>query len=1488
MKMLIQQKIQLGFAAALVFLMFTAGVAVWSSLESNRTNRLVMDTKDALLQLQEILTTALQIETANRALIVTGDDAFLQRYQAEVREMARVRRELSRLFAAQPVEAGLFDDLEVLLERKTALAQRVVEVYQTEGRDNAASLLAQPEMRQLTDEIEQSILQLKAQARQWLQQGLARNKGLNNFVIGVSLGSCLLALVLVGLASVIVRRDLEKRQRAEAERDRFFTLALDMLCIAGTDGYFKRLNPAFQETLGWSTEEMLARPFLDFVHPDERAATLREMEKLAAGQPTLRFENRYQCKDGSWKWLSWRTMPQPDGTLYATVRDVTGLKLAEGALRRSEENLAVTLNSIGDAVMATDPDGRVTRLNPVAENLTGWTQAEALGRPVAEVFHIINEETRAPAVIPVEKVLATGKVQGLANHTVIIARDGTERPIADSAAPIRDKDGRILGVVLVFRDVTEEKKAERAIRESAERLQLATEAADIAVWQWNIKSGPHKWDERMFAIYGLPPKSEGRVNYEDWSARVLPADLAEQEAQLQRTIATCGRSQREFRIVRASDQAVRVIQAAEMAVAGVDGQTDRVVGINIDITERKQMEKALCESEERFRTAFEQTAVGIAHVGLDGSWLRVNQRLCEIVGYTTEELLAHTFQDITHPDDLELDLSHVGRLLAGEVPHYDLEKRYRRKDRSFVWVQLTVALVRKPSGEPDYFISVLEDITARKQAEDALRESEERFRIAAETANDVVYEWDLKQSVQWLGKIDEMLGYGPGEYPRTLDGFAASVHPEDQARVMAAIQAHLEGRAPYDVEYRVRRKDGVYRWWVARGAAARTPDGKPLRWIGSVTDITERKRAEQRLADFKAALDEHAIVAITGSDGNITYVNDKFCAISKYAREELLGQNHRLLKSGHHPEEFFRELWETITCGRVWKGQCKNRAKDGSFFWLDTTIVPFLGEDGKPAQLFAIRTDITASKRAEEEIRRMNMGLEEVVAQRTEEVRQSELRFRSAMQHSPTGMALVAPDGHCLEVNESLCRILGYPREELLTTPWQALTHPDDLAPDLENVRRLLAGEIQAYSMEKRYYQKNGREIWALLNVSLMRTPDDAPEYFITQILDLTERKQQEKLARRSQRMEAIGALAGGMAHDLNNALAPIMMSMELLRSQHPAESQVLEIIQACAQRGADMVRQLLTFAKGAEGARVSVNPKHLLKELQQIMQGTFPKNIQVAVTRDPKLPPVLGDPTQLHQILLNLCVNARDAMPHGGTLTLEAKPQKVDTAYASSIPDGRPGNYVILRVRDTGTGIPPEILDRIFDPFFTTKGPDKGTGLGLSTVMGIVKGHGGFVQAYSKPGQGSTFTVYLPAEQAGGDTELVTKTTVEFRGQEETILFVDDESAVRRMALTVLRRLNFTPLIATDGADGLIQVAQHRTELRAIITDLHMPHMDGLAFVRALRRLLPDIPIIVASGRWEEAVAEEFKTLGVTSRLDKPFTEAQLAEVLKTALTAK
>jgi CheY-like chemotaxis protein len=286
-----------------------------------------------------------------------------------------------------------------------------------------------------------------------------------------------------------------------------------------------------------------------------------------------------------------------------------------------------------------------------------------------------------------------------------------------------------------------------------------------------------------------------------------------------------------------------------------------------------------------------------------------------------------------------------------------------------------------------------------------------------------------------------------------------------------------------------------------------------------------------------------------------------------------------------------------------------------------------------------------------------------------------------------------------------------------------------------------------------------------------------------------------------------------------------------------------------------------------------------------QIIERTFPKNIQVRISCAKESRAILGDATQLHQVLLNLCVNARDAMPNGGILTLEAQDIEIDATYASAIPEATPGAYAVWWIKDTGMGIPPDLLERIFEPFFTTKGPDKGTGLGLSTVIGIVKSHGGFVRVYSMPGQGTTFAVYLPASDSrNGHASSKVKVKTTFRGHGETILVVDDEPAVRQVARAVLTELNFQVITASSGTEALIQVAEKRSELSAVITDLHMPQMDGLTFVRAMRTLLPTTGIIVASGRVAEHEATEFRMLGARL-LDKPFTQELLIKALEAVL---
>jgi nitrogen-specific signal transduction histidine kinase/ActR/RegA family two-component response regulator len=386
---------------------------------------------------------------------------------------------------------------------------------------------------------------------------------------------------------------------------------------------------------------------------------------------------------------------------------------------------------------------------------------------------------------------------------------------------------------------------------------------------------------------------------------------------------------------------------------------------------------------------------------------------------------------------------------------------------------------------------------------------------------------------------------------------------------------------------------------------------------------------------------------------------------------------------------------------------------------------------------------------------------------------------------------------------------------------------------------------------------------------------------------DITQRKELERQFLRSQRLESIGTLAGGIAHDLNNMLAPIVMSLDLLKPRLTDEDgrEILETISSSAQRSAELVRQVLWFARGVHGERVPVPLAQLVGELERFISDTFPRNILHRMELSADLPEVNGDATQLHQVLLNLCLNARDAMPAGGTLTLRAERVTVDAPYAAMNPGAVPGEYVALRVEDNGTGIPRETLDRIFEPFFTTKEVGKGTGLGLSTTLGIVKSHGGFVQVDSKPGRGSVFTVNLPAHPVGGQTAGEVPAPVPTHGRGELVLLVDDEESILRISRQALEAFGYRVLTAANGTEALAEFVTHQDEIAVVVTDMMMPEMDGTAVVRALKRMAPKVPVIRSSGLGSSPGGLSMAEDGLGPFLPKPYTAERLLRVLDEVL---
>ncbi len=959
---------------------------------------------------------------------------------------------------------------------------------------------------------------------------------------------------------------------------------------------------------------------------------------------------------------------------------------------------------------------------------------------------------------------------------------------------------------------------------------------------------------------------------------------------------------------------------------------------------RRHLQTTLYEREREHLALGQHASVSFADRA--GRISYANDRFCQNSGYTLPELLGQNHRLLksgVHPPDFYQGI--WSTISSGQVWHGNLCSR--RKDGSLYWVESTITPFVDREGRVYQYVSIQTDISHIKAAEAALRAQRDMQRVISLSAAALMavplgrtheaIDQALQASGQQLGADRAHL------YTVTRDGRRFSGEHVWCAPGVAPMPGGLQDIALHHLPWlqdrlnhdRVLRLPDVQQLPAADAAQqallqrcgvrsllvfALQHEERPIGFLAYSVQHAPRDWSDEDIALLKVLRDvigsalvrTRADLALRQSESRLhflvasspvtihtadaqppwalRYVSPNVQQLTGHA-PDAFAQDAGLLSRLVHPDDLPRVTVErpAVLAQGDALIEFRLRMPDGRYRWVHEQSRLVRDEAGQPLEIIGYWMDITERKQIEGELSCFNQELEQRVAEQTRSVIESERLAQATLDALSARVVILDASGDIVAANRAW-RDFGGGRSPSDVRNYLAYCasgadtgNTDFLAPLADGIRAVMGGALPSFQHEYNW-PVGGEPRWFTCHVARFGSTDD-PRVVVSHE-DVTALKLAERQQLRSQRLESLGTLAGGVAHDLNNALAPVLMGMSLLKEQVPEETRLLDMIQASAQRGADMVRQLLTFAKGVEGERVPVRPLPMLRELERLMKGSFPKNIQLRVDGDDGLPAVLGDPTQLHQVLLNLCVNARDAMPGGGTLALKAKAVTLDDTYARSIPDARPGRYLALRVSDSGSGIPPEILDRIFDPFFTTKGADKGTGLGLSTVLGIVRAHGGFVQVYSQAGQGSMFTVCLPVAACDpADSQPFAESVLSDIGHGETVLFVDDEPAVREVGRTVLERLKFRPVLATDGADGLLQTAAHREQLRAVITDLHMPHMDGLAFVRALRRMLPDVPVIVASGRVDEAVASELQRLGVTRRLDKPFTQQQLARELRAVL---
>ncbi|MFT3928597.1 MAG: PAS domain-containing protein [Myxococcales bacterium] len=816
------------------------------------------------------------------------------------------------------------------------------------------------------------------------------------------------------------------------------------------------------------------------------------------------------------------------------------------------------------------------------------------------------------------------------------------------------------------------------------------------------------------------------------------------------------------------------------------------------------------------------------------------------------------------------------RCLTGAVERCD-EERFSRGDAHEDWLRWEMRPWHAASGEVGGSVVFVETITRQKVAEEELQTSSQRLRLALDGAKLGTWHWQLKtDELVWSDLCFTMCGLKPGE-PMTYERFLSLLHPDDRARVQAAVRRALEEKRDYDTEYRSIWPDGSIHWMSAKGRAFYDADGHPLSMEGVVVDITPRKEAERALSESRERFRNLAegmphMLWQLDANGTLIYANRGWCRY--FGRDSIaLFQWSEVV----HPDDLERVVnaFPAMTQGETNLEPFRLRSHDGTYRWFTCRSVPARDEFGQLQHITGISTDVDELKRVEEALR------------------VSQARLGTALQAAGMGTWVWEIEGDHMLWDESMTQLFGLDPAQPEPRTMQnllSLAHPED-RPGIERaVRRALRHEGD-FEAEYRALCPNGRTLWLSAKGRMEDDTLGRPHRLFGACVDVTQHKQLEAELRQAQKMEAIGQLAGGVAHDFNNLLTVILgqASIAELAPALPKQARdSIRDISEAAERAASLTAQLLAF-----GRRQVMNARNIA--LDDVVEGvaSMLKRMlgeQVSLVVEPSHEPsrVHADPTMMTQVLLNLAINARDAMPGGGRLSIRTYTEQVDERTVTQVPGSTVGRFVCLSVSDTGPGIASEVLPHIFEPFFTTKEVGKGTGLGLATVYGIVKQHHGWVSVSSEAGAGATFRVFLPRateETRSGEEDHVTaEFNVEGRG--EWILVVEDEAGVRTVLQSVLERHGYRLLVAQNSGEALDAWHRHGPEVSLLLTDVVMPgSLSGCELAAQLQARKPNLKTILCSGYSTANIAREAASLRSTVFLQKPYRTQQLLALVRRVL---
>jgi len=1011
-----------------------------------------------------------------------------------------------------------------------------------------------------------------------------------------------------------------------------------------------------------------------------------------------------------------------------------GLILRRTSARTSrldrQEELRTTLYSIGDAVITTDECGAVRQMNPTAERLTGWRESEARGRDLSEVFFITNEETRAQVESPVRRVLREGVVVGLANHTLLVARDGTERPIADSGAPIRATDGSLKGVVLVFHDQTEERAAARALQRSEERYRSLVENLEMGILTVDpleVVTFANPAAEKVFAV-----GATGLLG------RSLPEFLSDEEYQCLREQTSrrkAGKRDSYEITIRRADGEQRRIHVTAVPQVDEAGEFVGTFGTMFDITENALLKQRAEEERKLLLTLIDNLPDGVFMKDRDCRFVLANQAAADmmaagpaanLIGKTEHDFYPRESAEQYRLEEMEV-LTQGSRLLNKEEQRWTGSSRRR--------ILTTKVPVTDADGRITGLVGISRDVSELMEAREALEREHALLSALMENIPDHIYFKDLES---------------------------------------------------------------------------------------------------------RFVLNNRAHARLFGCDDP----------------QELIGRTEFDFRAPEHAQKSYSDEQHIIRSGKPVIDKVEKEAWPGrADTWVSTTKMALRDRDGNVIGTFGVSRDITERKCVEEALQ------------------QSEKHFRNMFTNAPFGVFHSTTDGKLLRANPALARIMGYESPQALVEAVNTRNLAEVLYGDPEVRGRILdrVGRAKGAWCQFRdsYRRKDGQVGIANLRIRTYggsTGPGTELEGFVEDVTDRVQAEQEQKKLQdqlqQAQKMEAVGRLAGGIAHDFNNLLTVVNGFAEMALAHATTGQDIqndLKEIKHATRRAATLTSQLLAFSRKQILQPRILDLGELVVGMEEMLKRLLGEDVNIRIHRPENLWNVLADQGRIEQVVMNLSVNARDAMPTGGELSIETSNVVLNEDYPNEHIAVKKGEYVLLAVSDTGCGMTAEVQQRLFEPFFTTKEKGKGTGLGLSTVYGIVKQSEGYVFCSTEPDKGTTFRIYLPRAHGVPRTLRREERTAgkPVRGT-ETIMLVEDDEAVCRLTAAVLESGGYTVLSAGTGEEALQKLAAVTLPLDLLITDVVMPGMDGREVARRVSQRFPSIGVLYISGYTEDAIVHD------------------------------